>query len=224
VNEMLENIGGLVDVEDLVEDEEGSADGDGGSGAGNDQSDTRRERADMAAKKMFVTSRPGMDGGGLGGNSTARQTKQSSASLAEKLLHGLSHDTEGQNDAVIRLYLQQIRGHEETIRMQDMQIDSLCQELAQAVQQIHALETDKKVLKVLRAHCGHSSRHHHHEHSLSLSSDSDASGSTSSSQYSRTPSQVILQRKHHCGLPASLTRKTEKGKEKMIYEDKEDEK
>ena len=123
-------------MEDVVEDKGVSSAGDGGSGV-NDWLDTQQGRADAAAKKMFVTSRPSMDGGSSGGhngNSTIRWTKQSSASLVEKLIHTLSHDGEGQNDAVVHLYLQQICGHEETIRMREMQIDTLRQELAQSVQ------------------------------------------------------------------------------------------
>jgi hypothetical protein len=62
VNNMLEDIGGLVDPEDPPEGGNG-ADRDGGSGANrNDESDSN----DMdgannatAAKKTFVTSRPG---------------------------------------------------------------------------------------------------------------------------------------------------------------------
>lgn len=182
MNEILENVGGLVDVEDVVEDKGVSSAGDGGSGV-NDQLDTQQGRADAAAKKTFVTSCPGMDGGSSGGhngNSTIRWTEQSSASLVEKLIHTLSHDGEGQNDAVVRLYLQQIRGHEETIRMREMQIDTLCQELAQSVQRVHALEMDLKVLKLLGTH-HHRSQHHRKRSFPSLNSDSNAGGSTSSS-------------------------------------------
>ena len=111
---------------------------------------------------------------------------------------------------------------EETIHMWEMQINTLCQELAQSVQQVHALEMDLKVLKLLGTRCCHS-QHHHKCSFSSLNSDSDASGSTSSSWHSHTPSQAILQRKRHCGLPASL-KTLEKGKEKMIYHDDEVEK
>jgi hypothetical protein len=133
VNNLLEDIGGLVDPEDLPEVVEGG----GGGNGGNDELDSN-DGADytMAAKKTFVTSRPGRDGGSVtigGGNSTTRRAKQSSASLAEKLLASISPDVEArQNDnrAVMRLYLQQIRAHEDTIRMRELQNDSLRQDLA----------------------------------------------------------------------------------------------
>ena len=115
MNEILENVGGLVDVEDMVEDKGVSSAGDGGSGV-NDWLDTWWGRADAAAKKTFVTSHPSMDNessSGHNGNSTIQWMKQSPASLVEKLIHTLSHDGEGQNDAVVHLYLQQICGHED---------------------------------------------------------------------------------------------------------------
>ncbi|KAH9016941.1 hypothetical protein EDB85DRAFT_2155530 [Lactarius pseudohatsudake] len=129
VNHKMEDIGGLVDPEDRPE---------GGSG-GNSDSDGVEDAP--PAKKRFVTSRPGTDGGSIGsgaGGSTSWRTKHGSASLAEKLLSSISPDAEArQNDnrAIQRLYLQQIRGLKETVRVRELQNDALHQEVANLVQE-----------------------------------------------------------------------------------------
>ena len=99
VNDMLEDIGGLVDPEDLLEME------GGGVGGHNELDSIDTDRTDYATpvKKTFVTSHPGTDGGGVstGGssNSSTQQTRQTLASLADKLLSSISPDAEArQND------------------------------------------------------------------------------------------------------------------------------
>lgn len=222
MNQILEDIGGLVDVEDH----------EGGSGAdGNDQLDIHQERVETAVKKTFVTSCPGMDGGSVG-IGTTRWTKQGSASLAEKILSSLSPDvSKARNDAVICLYLQQIQGHKETIQTQEMQIDSLCQEFKQelaclqdklqrAVRRANKLEMHLKVLNMMGTHRSHSSQCCHKQ-SLSPITGSESNGSTASSQCSHSPSQSILQSKCHHGLLA-IPKLSEKGKGKIIYQEKGD--
>jgi hypothetical protein len=180
VNEMMEDIGGLVDPEDLPEGSSGAG-RDGSSGAGgNDQSDMN-DVDPTHAKKTYITSRPGTDGGSIGvtgsssGGSVTRRTKLlGPVSLAEKLLSSLSPDAEArQNDnkAMIRLYLQQIRTLEDTIRMRELQIDALrqelthsnntlWQELAHSQDKLHEaerradnLEMCMEVMGMMRTHC-----------------------------------------------------------------------
>ncbi|KAI9437779.1 hypothetical protein BJY52DRAFT_1196344 [Lactarius psammicola] len=121
VNNILEDVGGLVDPEDLPEVESSNGPGRAYSGSGARGNDELDNDADYAtpAKKKYATSRPGTDGSS-GVSSMTWQTRQSSASLTEKLLSSISPDAEArQNDnkAVMRLYLQQIRAQEETIRV-----------------------------------------------------------------------------------------------------------
>ena len=81
VNNILEDIGGLVDPEDLQEVEGGSSHSIGRVGAGrNDELNTDRADYSLPSKKNFVTSHPGMDGGSVGvsGGSTTRWTKPTS--------------------------------------------------------------------------------------------------------------------------------------------------
>ena len=217
VNDMLEDIGGLVDPEDLPEMVHSGAGGDGDSGVGGhnelDSIDTDRTDYATPAKKTFVTSHPGTDGGSIntGGSSSSstRRTRQTPASLADKLLTSFSPDAEAhQNDerVVMRLYLQQIWAHEDTIRMREQQNDTLRQELAllQDKLQTTARELSRterradklkmrlEVLEMMGAHRGRSSRHHHTRR-MSLSPDSD--NSTRSTQYSHSPPKFTLRSK-----------------------------
>ena len=105
VNEVLEDIGGLVDPEDLPEEEGGRGAGrDGGGGAGGNDEPDSNDGDDYAtpAKKTFVTSRPGTDRGGIsmggGGNSMTQQSRQTTASLADKLLSSISPDAEARQN------------------------------------------------------------------------------------------------------------------------------
>ena len=230
VNNMLEDIGGLVDLEDLPE---------GGSGAGrNDESDSDGVDDVAPAKKKFVTSRPGTDGGSVGiggsGSSTTRRTKHGSASLAEKLLSSISPDVEArQNDnrAVMRLYLQQIRAQEETIQVRELQNDALRQEVASLQERLQStvrelnkaerradkLEMRLDLLEIMgkRSSCSSRRRRTHHKRSLTSTSGSD--GSASSSQRSRSPSCSTLKGKHRrVDLPV-VPKTSEKGKGKMMY-------
>jgi hypothetical protein len=244
VNNMLEDIGGLVDPEDLPEVEGGSSAGRDGTGAGDaDELDPNdADGADHAtpAKKTFVTSRPGMDGGsiGVGGGGTGssmtvtRRMKHGSASLAEKLLSSISPEAEAdQNEkkAVLRLYLQQIRAQEETIRMRELQIDasrkevadlqdklqSTLRELSRAERQADNLKMRLDMLEMMGTHRGRSSRRHrtHRKRSLPKSSSS-ASSSRRSPWRSQSRSRSVLRSKrHHIDLPVvSKTLEEQKGK------------
>jgi hypothetical protein len=258
VNDILEDIGGLVDPEDLPDAEGGNSvgrDGAGGVGGNNelaqpqlDTNDGDGHDADHArpAKKTFITSRPGTDGGstgvgtrGSGSGSTMRRVKHGSASLAEKLLSSISPEAEARQDdnrAVIRLYLQQIRAQEETIRIREQQIDSLRQELmksqdrlGRARRQADKLEIHLRILERTGTHRGRSSlrRHGHHELSLSPtgSVESLSNGSASSSRRSLSPLQSVLKSKRRrVDLPV-VSKVVEKGKGKMLYpsRDQEDE-
>ena len=217
VNDMLEDIGGLVNPEDLPEMVHSGAGGDGDSGVGGhnelDSIDTDRMDYATPAKKTFVTSCPGTDGGSIntgGSSSSTWRTRQTPASLADKLLTSFSPDAEArQNDerAVMRLYLQQIRAHEDTIRMREQQNDTLRQELAllqdklqttarelsRTERQADKLEMRLEVLEMMGAHRGHSSRHHH-TCRMSLSPNSD--NSTGSTQYSHSSPKFTLRSKH----------------------------
>ena len=101
VNDMLEDIGGLVDPEDHLEMEGSGAgrDSDSGVGGHNELDSIDTDWADYATptKKTFVTSHPGMDGGSIstGGssNSSTWRTRQTPASLADKLLASISPNT-----------------------------------------------------------------------------------------------------------------------------------
>ncbi|KAH9030581.1 hypothetical protein EDB83DRAFT_2319314 [Lactarius deliciosus] len=247
VNHMMEDIGGLVDPEDLpeVENRSGVASASGrassGNGAGgNDEVDSNSNDADYAtpAKKTFVTSRPGMDGGGsigISGSSTTRRTRQSSASLAEKLLSSISPDAEArQNDnrAVMRLYLQQIRAQEETIRVRELQNDALRQEVANLQDKIQTMirelsraerRVDKfkarlELLEMMGTYRGRSSQHHrtHHKRTLSSSSSSaNSSASSTGSRNSQSSSRPVLKgKRRHVDSKTSA-----KGKGKMVYHD-----
>ena len=239
VNEVLEDIGGLVDLEDLPEEEGGRGAGrDGGGGAGGNDEPDSNDGDDYAtpAKKTFVTSHPGTDGGGIsmggGGNSTTWRSRQTTASLADKLLSSISPDAEArQNDnrAVMRLYLQQIRALEDTIRTRELQNDSLRQELAnlqdklqsstrelsRAERRADKLQMHLEMLEMMGTHRGRSSRHHHaHRKSLSPSSD----GSTHSSQFPWSPSQSALKKRRRMGT----SKASEKGKGKVAYRGMED--
>lgn len=235
VNDVLEDIGGLVDPEDLPDVEGGSG---GGGAGGNDEPDLN-DADDYAtpARKNFVTSRPGADGGGVsmggGGNNTTRRSRQTSASLADKLLSSISPDAEErQNDnrAVMRLYLQQIRSLEDTVRTRELQNDSLRQDLAnlqdklrasahqlsRAERRVDKLQMRLEMLEMMGAHRGRSSRHRHaHRKSLSPSSD----GSTRSSQFSWSPSQSASKKRRRMDFLG-----TSKGSEnrKIGYQGMED--
>ena len=133
VNDRLEDIGGLVDVEDLTE-------GNGGAG-GNDEDGANEA---MPAKKTFVTSCLGTDGGSVavagGITPTTRRTRQGAAALTEKLLSSISSNSEARpNDHrdVMRLYLQQIRSLEDTVQIRELQIDALRQELTNSQDKLH---------------------------------------------------------------------------------------
>ncbi len=127
VNNMLEDVGGLIDPEDLLEVEGSNSPGrvySGNGASGNNELDSNDADYTTPAKEKFVTSCPGTDGGSVsisGGSSVSsmtRQIRQSLVSLAEKLLSSISPDVEAcQNDnrAVMCLYLQQICAQEETI-------------------------------------------------------------------------------------------------------------
>jgi len=253
VNNMLEDVGGLVDPEDLpeVEDSNGTGRAYGGSGAGgNDEFDPNDADYATPAKKKFVTSCPGTDGGSVsisgssGGGSTTRRMRQSSASLAEKLLSSISPDAEArQNDnrAVMRLYLQQIRAQEETIRVRELQNDALRQEVANLQDKLQStirelsraerradklemrldmLEMRLDMLEMMGTHHSHSSQRHRAHHKWTLSSSSSSSGSASSSRRSQSPSRSVLKSKRH---RVDLQKTLAKGKGKMVYRDKEDE-
>ena len=210
VNEVLEDIGGLVDPEDLPE-EEGSrgAGRDGGGGAGGNDMLDSNDGDDYAtpAKKTFVTSCPGTDRGGIsmggGGNSTTQQSRQTSSSLANKLFLSISPDAEAhQNDnrAVMCLYLQQIWALEDTIWTWELQNNLLCQELtnlqdklqssthelSRAERQADKLQMHLEMLEMMGTHHCCSSQHPH-AHCKSLLPSSD--GSTCSSQFPWSPSQ-----------------------------------
>ena len=126
----------------------------------------------------------------------------------------------------MHLYLQQIWAHEDTIRMQELQNDTLCQELtllqdklqttthelSRTERRADKLEMCLEVLEMMGAHRGHSSWHCHTHH-MSLSSDSDSS--TCSSQYSHSPLKSTLRSKHHhVDLPGT-SKASDRGKGKI---------
>ena len=150
--------------------------------------------------------------------------KQGSVPLAERLLSSLSPDAEArQNDskAVIRLYLQQIRGHEDTIRMRELQIDSLRRELTHSqdklqstIHELHnaerradRLEMRMEMMGMMGAHRDRSSQRHHCKRSRSPSS----TGSASAPSPSLSPSQGKHRRYSQ----------SQKGKGRMVYSDEE---
>ena len=206
MNNRLEDIGGLVDVEDLME---------GNSGAGGNEEDGADEA--MPAKKTFVTSRLGTDGGNIamagGITSTTRRTRQGSAALAEKLLSSISSDSGAHaNDHrdVMRLYLQQIRSLEDTVRIRELQIDALRQELANSQDKLHAtmreldtverkadrLEMQLEMMEMMGTHRGRSPQHSPTGNRKRPLSPSDFiysrhSQSPSQSKLSRMESEVI---------------------------------
>ncbi|KAH9070751.1 hypothetical protein EDB83DRAFT_2517913 [Lactarius deliciosus] len=211
-----------------------------------DIGDSDRVEDAPPAKKRFVTSRPGTDGGSIGigvgsgaGGSTSRQTKHGSASLAEKLLSSISPDAEArQNDnrAIQRLYLQQIRALEETIRVRELQNDALRQDVANlqerlqtTLRELNKVErradkldmrlemlelTEKRSSCLSHRCCAH--------YKWPLTSSSSPGGSTSSSHHSRSPLCSALKGKQHRMdfLPA-IPKRSEKGKEKMVYQEDE---
>ncbi|KAI9465755.1 hypothetical protein BJY52DRAFT_1220503 [Lactarius psammicola] len=219
VNNMLEDIGGLVDPEDPPE-------GGGGAGRHNDSDSDGIDDA-PPSKKTYMTSRPGTDGGGIGigsgSGSTTKRTKHGSASLAEKLLSSISPDAEArQNDnrAVMRLYLQQIRAQEETIRVRELQNDALRQEVANLQERLQTtirevnraerradkLEMRLDVLEMMGKRSGRSSQRRRTHRKRSLSSSS-----CSSRPHSRSPSRIAPKKK------------LDKGKTKAACQDKGDE-
>ncbi|KAI9431135.1 hypothetical protein BJY52DRAFT_1232221 [Lactarius psammicola] len=219
VNNMLEDIGGLVDPEDPPE-------GGGGAGRHNDSDSDGIDDA-PPLKKTYMMSRPGTDGGsigiGSGSGSTTKRTKHSSASLAEKLLSSISPDAEArQNDnrAVMRLYLQQIRAQEETIRVRELQNDVLRQEVANLQEKLQTtirevnraerradkLEMRLDVLEMMGKRSSRSSQRRRTHQKRSLSSSS-----CSSSPHSRSPSRIVPKKK------------LDKGKTKAARQDKGDE-
>ncbi|KAI9463182.1 hypothetical protein BJY52DRAFT_1184732 [Lactarius psammicola] len=219
VNNMLEDIGGLVDPEDPPE-------GGGGAGRHNDSDSDGIDDA-PPSKKTYMTSRPGTDGGsigiGSGSGSTTKRTKHGSASLAEKLLSSISPDAKArQNDnrAVMRLYLQQIRAQEETIHVRELQNDALRQEVANLQEKLQTtirevnraerradkLEMHLDVLEMMGKWSGHSSQRRRTHRKRSLSSSS-----CSSSPRSQSPSRIVPKKK------------LDKGKTKAARQDKGDE-
>ncbi|KAH8993545.1 hypothetical protein EDB86DRAFT_2830073 [Lactarius hatsudake] len=134
MNNKMEDIGGLVDPEDHPE---------GGSG----QLGLRWGRRCSTCKKRFVTSFPGTDSGSIGssaGGSTSQQMKHGSALLAEKLLSSISPDAEAcQNDnrAIQCLYLQQICALEEMVHVQELQINTLLQEVTNLQEKLQTTTT-----------------------------------------------------------------------------------
>ncbi|KAH9009952.1 hypothetical protein EDB85DRAFT_1902616 [Lactarius pseudohatsudake] len=232
VNHKMEDIGGLVDPEDHPE----------GGGGGNSDSDGVEDAP--PAKKRFVTSRPGTDGGSVrsgAGGSTSRQTKHGSASLAEKLLSSISPDAEArQNDnrAIQRLYLQQIRALEETVRVRELQNDALRQEVANLQEKLQTTlrelnraehRADKvdmrlEVLELMGKRSGRSShrRRAHHKRPLTFESSSSPGGSASSSHHSRSPSRSALKgKRRRMDSSPVVPKRSEKGKEKMVYQEDE---
>ena len=104
------------------------------------------------------------------------RSRQTTASLANKLLSSISPDAEAcqnNNQAVMRLYLQQIRALEDTIWTRELQNDSLRQELAnlqdklqsstrklsRAERQADKLQMHLEMLKMMGTHHGCSSQH-----------------------------------------------------------------
>ena len=231
VNDVLEDIGGLVDVDDTPEGLS-SAGGDGGtSHAGGNEANEANEV--MPVKKTFITSRPGTEGG----SSTVptQWTRQVSATLAEKLLSSISPDTEAlsnDNKAVMHLYLQQIRALEDTVWMRELQNDALRQELAKSQDKLHTtirelnraerradrLEMRLDMMEMMgTTHRGRSSQHRpHHKHPAS-------SSSSASSRHSRSPSLPKLKsRRHHTDSP-SISGMGEKGKGVEVRQDEDTE-
>ncbi|KAH9025033.1 hypothetical protein EDB85DRAFT_2150061 [Lactarius pseudohatsudake] len=244
VNNKMEDIGGLVDPEDLPEG------GGGGDGGGGNDSDSDEIEDAPPAKKTFKTSRPGTDGGSVGtgvgsgaSGSSSRRAKHSSASLAEKLLSSISPDAEArQNDnrALQRLYLQQIRAQEETIRVRELQNDTLRQEVAnlqdklqtticelnRAERRADNLDVQLGVMKLMGdrgKRSGRSSqrRRAHHKRPLTSSSGSMSDGSASSRRRSRSPSRSASKAKQRRVDPPVVPNRLEKGKGKMVYQDDE---
>ncbi|KAH9014552.1 hypothetical protein EDB85DRAFT_2157315 [Lactarius pseudohatsudake] len=233
VNNKMEDIGGLVDPEDRPE----------GGGGGN--SDLDRVEDAPPAKKRFVTSRPGTDGGSVcsgAGSSTSRQTKHGSASLAEKLLSSISPDTEAhQNDnrAIQRLYLQQIRALKETVHVRELQNDALRQEvtnlqeklqttlceLNRAERRADKVDMRMEMLELMGKGSGRSShrRRAHHKRPLTSESSSSPGGSASSSHRPWSPSRSALKGKRRRRMDSSpvVPKRSEKGKEKMVYQEDE---
>ena len=237
VNDMLEDIGGLVDPEDLPEIEGSGAGRDGNSGVGEhnepDSIDTDRTDYATPVKKTFVTSCPGTDGSSIsaGGssNSSTRRTRQTPASLVDKLLSSISPDAEARQNnerAVMRLYLQQIWAHEDTIRMRELQNDALrkeltllqdklqttTHELSRTERQADKLKMRLEVLEMMGAHRGRSSRRHH-THRMSLSPNSD--DSMRSSWYSHSPPRSTLRSKRRCVNLPGTSMALDRGKEKI---------
>ncbi|KAH9160717.1 hypothetical protein EDB89DRAFT_1914461 [Lactarius sanguifluus] len=229
VNHKMEDIGGLVDPEDHPE----------GGGSSNSDSDGVEDAP--PAKKRFVTSRPGTDGGSVGsgaGGSTSRWTKHGSASLAEKLLSSISPDAEArQNDnrAIQRLYLQQIRALEETVRVRELQNDALRQEvtnlqerlqttlreLNRAERRADKLNMHLEMLELMGKCSGRSSHRRHALHKRSLTSRSSPGGSASSSHHPQSPLNSVLKGKQRRVDPPLALERLEKGKGKMVYQEDE---
>jgi len=177
------------------------------------------------AKKTLVTSRLGMDGGSsISGGSS--MTRQSSASLAEKLLSSISLDTEARRNDVMWLYLQQIRAHDDTIRMRELENELLRQERANLEDKLHSalrklsraerradrLEMRLYMFKIMGTRRGRSSRRRDHTHrKWTLSPNPTSNGSISSS---RSPSRSALK-----GKRRRVNSQVEKGKGKKVYQD-----
>ena len=194
----------VVDPEDLPEVEGTRRDGSG------------RNNIDGAdpAKNMFVTSRRGTDQDWTGGsarddNSTAWQTKNGSASpsLAEMLLSSISPDDgarQNHNEAVTRLYPQQIRSQQSTIRELELKNYALQGQLYSTVYKLNReerradrLEMRLETLEMMRTYRRRLSRRYrvHHQRSLSSSSASNRSASSADSPSSRSPSRPVLNSK-----------------------------
>ena len=202
VNNMMEDVGGLVDPEDLPDEEGGGSDAGrditNGTQAINDEmdvNDTLEDGTDNTspAKKTFVTSHPGTDGGSVGtrGGSgtndvTTRRTRQTSASLAEKLLASISPEAEArQNDnrAVTRLYLQRIRTLEMEVATLRDSLQATTRELNTSERRADKLESDIRMMQMMQTYQDRLSQPSaHRKRHLSPDSDSNSSSSGSDAQ------------------------------------------
>ncbi|KAH9024957.1 hypothetical protein EDB84DRAFT_1440530 [Lactarius hengduanensis] len=176
---------------------------------------------------MFVTSRPGTDGGSVAsgsgaGGSTSRRMKHGSASLAEKLLSSISPNAEArQNDnrAIQRLYLQQIQLQNDALRQEvtnlQERLQTTLRELNRAERRANKLDMRLELLELMGKRSGRSS---HRRHKRSLTS---SSGSASSSHHPRSPSHSVLKGKQRRVDPPLILERLEKGKGKMVYQEDE---
>ncbi|KAI9452663.1 hypothetical protein BJY52DRAFT_1402809 [Lactarius psammicola] len=178
VNNILEDVGGLVDPEDLPEVESSNGPGRAysGSGAGgNDELDNDTDYATPAKKNISP-------------NAEARQNDN------KAVMRLYLQQIRAQEETIWVRELQNDALHQEATNLQD-KLQSTIHELSKAERRADKLEMRLEMLEMMGTHRGHSSQCHHAHHKWTLSSSPSSSSSASSGRHSQSPLRSVLKSK-----------------------------